>query len=120
MLTMGSAGLGEPVIEKATAGPANPVQDAIEDALALLILLEAQMEEVVHKTTGLRKAERVHKLDVRRQRIQIAGFVCCPPTEEGGKIASGCKAQPHEACTGCRIFEFIQSALLERCPGASA
>ena len=57
VLPVGSAGLGEPIVEEASAAPADPVEDPVEDALAPLVFVEAQIEEVMQEAAGLRKAE---------------------------------------------------------------
>ena len=51
VLAMGSCGLSEPIVEEASARAADPVEDAVEDPPALLVLVEAEPQEVVHEAS---------------------------------------------------------------------
>ena len=113
VLTMSSCGLSEPIVEEASAGPADPIEDAVEDLSAALVLVEAQFEEVVHEPTGLRQAERVDELHPRDQRfrIRIAGDrgllqVCSDVTN--------CReAEASDEGIFRKVRELVEPALLE-------
>src|SRR6185436_11426133 len=62
MLPVIASRLSESIVEEASTRGANPVEHSVEDWLPVLVLVETQVKEVVHESTGLRVAERVDEL----------------------------------------------------------
>ena len=114
VLAMGSTGLREAVIHENPVATADPVQNAIKDALAGLVLVEAQRQIIVHGAARLGHAERVDELHVTRQRIGIALRVARGAMEERRKVADRRETESDNQRISRRVRELVQVALLER------
>ena len=64
VLPVVSSRLSESIVEEASARTAYPVEHTVEDPPAVLVLVEAKLKKVVHESTALRVAERVHELQI--------------------------------------------------------
>src|SRR2546423_1566971 len=74
-ITLGAAGLREPVVQVDAVARRDPLHVTVEYPASALVLVEAEVTEVVQETTGLRRNFRVDALDIVRQRVGIAVIV---------------------------------------------
>ena len=117
VLTVRSCSLCKSIVEKDPAAAPEPVQDAVEDAVPLLVLVEAQMQEIAHVAGGLRDAKRVNALDIPNQWVGRAGLVAVRVPQECGEVTGGSEAQAGDQRIPRRVRELVQPPLSERCPG---
>ena len=117
MLTVRSCSLCKSIVEKDPASAPEPVQDAVEDAVPLLVLVEAQMQEIAHVAGGLRDAKRVHAFNIPNQWVGRAGLVAVRVPQKCGEVTGGSEAQAGNERIPRRVGELVQPPLCERCPG---
>src|SRR5262249_39331072 len=77
-ITLGAAGLREAIVHTNAAARGNPLHVAVEHLSAgapVIVLVEAEMAEVIEHAAGLRGDLRIDSRDVIRQRIRLRGVV---------------------------------------------
>ena len=116
-VAFGPAGLREPVVDLIAARAARPLEHAVDDSPAPLVLVETKRLKIVQRARGLRdrKAERV--LHVSSQRIRRSRFISVGVPEECDEIARRRKPECRNDRIFRRIGEFVDVTLLERRPG---
>ena len=113
VLTVGSCSLCKSIVEKDSASAAEPVEDAIEDAVPLLVLVEAQMQEVAHVAGGLRNAKRVDGVNASCERVGRASVVALRVPQKRGEVPRGGEAQAGDGRILRRVGELVKPALRE-------
>ena len=116
VLPVVSSRLSESIVEEASARTAHPVEHSVEDPLPVLVLVEAKLKKVVHESTGLRVAERVHKVQIPGQRVGISFAVHRRAVQKCGDITDGREPQAGDTGILRGIRELVQPALPEWVP----
>src|SRR5712691_9034864 len=115
-VALGAAGLREAEVDGVAVARAEPVEDAVEDALAALVLVEAERLVVVQVTRGLRHGEGVGVTHMIGERILVAEVIDGRVPQEGDEIARRGQAEPCDNGVLRDVRELEDRALLERRP----
>src|SRR5688500_12033358 len=99
-------------VEKSAAASANPVQDAVERAPALLIFVEAEMHEIAHDTARLRDTERIHLVEIAAEHTGHADA----RLRGGREISRRREGNARDKRILRVVHEFIEPALFEPRP----
>ena len=78
MLAMGSSRLRESIVHENAVAATNPVEHAVENAVAFFVFVKAKPQEIVHGTARLRRTKGVDELQISGQRIRVALIIRGP------------------------------------------
>ena len=111
---MRAEGLREAIVQEHTGGPADPVDDAVDNLPAALVGVEAEQQDVMHRPAGLRDAGGVEEGRIALQRVRGACVVLFGKFREGREVPHGGKAEAGDYGILGLVDELVQRALLKR------
>src|SRR5262249_44447951 len=109
-VTLGAAGLREPVVHADAAARADPLHVAVEHFsadFAAIVFVEAELSEVVEHTSRLRGYFGIYSGDVVGQRVGRPVVIVRLVTQPGNPVANGRKAKAGDGRILGRVCELI-------------
>jgi hypothetical protein len=99
--------LRPPVVHVDAIAGRDPLHQAVEDFLAVLGLVEAEVPEVIQEAAGLRRDLRVDALDVAGERVRIAEIIVRLVPQPRVPVADGREPQAVHRRARRRVRELV-------------